>query len=95
MPRGFAALSPAQRREVARLGGVIAHKLGKGHEYSPEEAKVAGVKGVRVVSADREHMAAIGSRGGTIISADREHMAEIGRRGGQSRARKAAAACKP
>jgi len=43
--KGFAVLSPEKRSEISRLGGIAAHAQGKGHEFTPEEAKVAGRKG--------------------------------------------------
>lgn len=44
-PRGFAAISPELRREISRKGGKAAHAMGTAHEFTPEEAKAAGVKG--------------------------------------------------
>lgn len=64
-PRGFAAMSPEVRREIARLGGKRAHELGVAHEYTPAEAREAGRKGGESVSQDRTYMAEIGRRGGS------------------------------
>lgn len=44
-PRGFAALSPERRAEIARLGGLAAHRKGTGHEFNHDEAVKAGRKG--------------------------------------------------
>ncbi len=44
-PRGFAAMDPALVRELARRGGVAAHRAGTAHEFSTEEARDAGRKG--------------------------------------------------
>lgn len=44
-PQGFAALSAERRRELAILGGQAVHKKGVAHEFTSEEAKVAGKKG--------------------------------------------------
>lgn len=41
-PRGFAALSPEQRREIARKGGKRAHALGRAHRFDSEAASAAG-----------------------------------------------------
>jgi general stress protein YciG len=41
-PRGFAALSPEQRREIARKGGRRAHALGRAHRFDSESASAAG-----------------------------------------------------
>jgi len=43
--RGFAAMDPATVREFARRGGVAAHQAGRAHEFSSEEARIAGRKG--------------------------------------------------
>lgn len=41
-PRGFAAMSAADRIRIARLGGLAVHRLGNAHEWTSEEAKIAG-----------------------------------------------------
>jgi general stress protein YciG len=43
--RGFATMDPNQVRELARRGGVAAHRAGTAHEFSAEEARAAGRKG--------------------------------------------------
>jgi general stress protein YciG len=43
--RGFAAMDPNLVRDLARKGGVAAHRAGTAHEFSAEEARVAGRKG--------------------------------------------------
>lgn len=63
-PSGFGTLSPERRREIAREGGLAAHAKGVAHEFTSEEAALAGEKGGRSVSRDREHMAKIGRTGG-------------------------------
>lgn len=45
MARGFAAMSPERRREVASKGGKAAHAKGAGHQFTSEEAREAGRKG--------------------------------------------------
>lgn len=67
--RGFAAMDPARRREISRLGGRKAHERGVAHRYTPEEARIAGCKGGKSVSRNREHMAEIGRRGGKMKAA--------------------------
>jgi general stress protein YciG len=62
--RGFASMDPARQREIASKGGKAAHAKGTAHEWSSDEARVAGRKGGEVVSRDRAHMAAIGREGG-------------------------------
>ena len=43
--RGFAAMSPEQQRRIASEGGRASHQSGRGHRFSPEEAREAGRKG--------------------------------------------------
>lgn len=74
-----------RQRHIARLGGKAAHERGTAHQFSSEEARVAGRKGGETVSKNRAHMAQIGRKGGEAVSKNRRHMAEIGRRGGQRR----------
>jgi uncharacterized protein len=55
-PRGFAAmkLTPEGRAkisEIARKGGKAAHEKGTAHEFTSEEARVAGVKGGKATHA--------------------------------------------
>ncbi|MFO0576906.1 MAG: stress-induced protein [Polyangia bacterium] len=57
-------MSAERRRQIASIGGKIAHERGRAHVFTAEEAQLAGRKGGRVVSQDAEHMARIGSRGG-------------------------------
>ncbi len=62
--RGFASMDPQRQREIASKGGRAAHAKGTAHEWSRDEARVAGRKGGVVVSRDRDHMAMIGREGG-------------------------------
>ena len=43
--RGFAAMDRTQVRELARKGGIAAHRAGTAHEFSSDEARAAGRKG--------------------------------------------------
>lgn len=43
--RGFASLDLDKRREISSLGGQAAHRLGKAHKWTTEEAREAGRKG--------------------------------------------------
>jgi len=45
MPRGFAGMSPAKRREIAKKGARALHKSGLAHQWDTKSAKVAGRKG--------------------------------------------------
>ena len=68
--RGFASMDPSRQREIASKGGRAAHAKGTAHEWSSDEARVAGRKGGEVVSRDRSHMAAIGREGGEARGAN-------------------------
>jgi hypothetical protein len=57
-------MDPAKQREIASKGGRAAHAKGTAHEFTSDEARVAGRKGGEAVSRDRAHMAAIGREGG-------------------------------
>lgn len=43
--RGFAAMSPEKRREIASRGGKKAHEMGVAHTFTRESAIEAGSKG--------------------------------------------------
>ena len=43
--RGFAAMSPQQRREIASKGGEAAQRKGTAHRFDHDEAVAAGKKG--------------------------------------------------
>jgi len=62
--RGFASMDALKQREIASKGGRAAHAKGTAHEFTSDEARVAGRKGGEAVSRDRAHMAAIGREGG-------------------------------
>jgi len=44
-PRGFAAMDPRKVSEIASKGGKAAHAAGTAHQFSSDEARVAGKKG--------------------------------------------------
>jgi len=50
--RGFSAMDDATKREIARKGGIAAHRKGTAHKFTSEEAREAGRKGGR--SAHRQ-----------------------------------------
>lgn len=55
--RGFGAMSPARRREVARKGGLAVSQR-------PGLMQELGRLGGKAISSDRAHMAKIGRKGG-------------------------------
>ena len=91
--RGFASMDPNRQREIASKGGRAAHAKGTAHEWSSDEARVAGQKGGIAVSRDRAHMAAIGREGGESrsrasrqarqggMTSDREMTRQVSREG--------------
>ena len=42
--RGFAGMDPGRVREIARTGGQAAHARGVAHQFTPQEARAAGIK---------------------------------------------------
>lgn len=52
-PRGFAAMDRALVSEIARKGGRAAHAAGTAHEFTQEEARIAGRKGGKVSHVKR------------------------------------------
>src|SRR5438128_6197352 len=81
--RGFASMDAAKQREIASKGGKAAHEKGTAHEFTPDEARVAGRKGGEAVSQDRKHMAEIGREGGSARS---RHRREAGTNGSDKKA---------
>ena len=43
--RGFASMDRLRQREIASKGGKAAHEKGTAHEWTSEEARVAGRRG--------------------------------------------------
>lgn len=74
--RGFASMDAQKQREIASKGGQAAHAQGTAHEFSREEAQLAGKRGGEAVSRNRQHMSDIGRRGGEASSAARREVAK-------------------
>ncbi|GAA0547740.1 KGG domain-containing protein [Chitinophaga japonensis] len=74
--RGFAAMDGEKQKAIASMGGRAAHQQGVAHEFSSEEARMAGKKGGEAVSRNREHMAAIGKKGGEAAHGRRRQRQE-------------------
>ena len=79
-PRGFGAMDREKQRQIASKGGKAAHQKGTAHEFTPEEARVAGRKG---------GMAA--HQKGTAHQFTPAEAAEAGRKGGRAAHQKSAA----
>ena len=71
--RGFARMDEQKKREIASKGGKAAHQKGTAHEFTPEEARIAGRKG-----GQEAHQR------GTAHQFTPEEAREAGRKGGQS-----------
>jgi general stress protein YciG len=76
--RGFAAMDAAKQREIASKGGKAAHESGRAHEFTSEEARVAGRKGGeaahesgRAHEFTSEEARAAGRKGGEASHANR------------------------
>lgn len=52
-PKGFAAMDRKLVSEIARKGGKAAHVAGTAHEFTSDEARIAGSKGGRATHARR------------------------------------------
>jgi len=76
--RGFASMDAAKQREIASKGGRAAHAKGTAHEFTSDEARVAGRKGGEAVSRDRQHMSNIGREGGHSRGARARAAAQTG-----------------
>ncbi len=82
--RGFASMDAEKRREIASKGGKAAHAQGSAHEFTPEEARIAGRKGGEAAHAR-----------GTAHQFTPEEAREAGRKGGQARSARAASRTTP
>jgi general stress protein YciG len=64
-----------KQREIARKGGMAAHRKGTAHEFTAEEARFAGRKGGQQVASNRGHMIEIGRLGGRRSAERRKNRA--------------------
>ncbi len=62
--RGFALLSPDQRKKVAVQGGKTAQARGLAHKFTKEDNARGGKKGGAHWRDDRDHLSEIGRKGG-------------------------------
>lgn len=51
--RGFASMEPEKQRKIASMGGKAGHAKGTAHEWTVEEARIAGRKGGQVSRGGR------------------------------------------
>lgn len=52
--QGFALLTPERMREVASMGGIVAHQQGRAHKFTPEEARKAAFASAAAKRARKE-----------------------------------------
>ncbi len=52
-PQGFAAMPREKVRELAKKGGKAVQEAGTGHQFTREEARIAGRKGGLVTNGKR------------------------------------------
>jgi general stress protein YciG len=71
--RGFAGMDQAKQRAIASKGGRAAHQKGTAHEFTSEEARVAGRKGGQAAHQK-----------GTAHEFTPEEARKAGRKGGQA-----------
>lgn len=92
--RGFASMDPQQQRKIASMGGHAAHQKGTAHEFTSEEARIAGSKGGKAAHErgtahefTSEEARQAGSKGGQSShgggNRSSQHMSAIGKKGGQ------------
>lgn len=53
--RGFAGMDRDKQREIASKGGKAAHENGQAHEFTSEEARIAGRKGGQASGGNRNN----------------------------------------
>ena len=68
--RGFASMSPEKQREIASKGGRAAHAKGTAHEWTSEEARVAGRKGGQISRGGRGRLSETSVHGGSLEAAE-------------------------
>ena len=54
--RGFSSMEKTRQREIASKGGKAAHQKGTAHEFTSDEAKLAGRKGGVSSRARRQNL---------------------------------------
>ena len=64
--RGFASMTPEKQREIASKGGRAAHAKGTAHEWTSEEARVAGRKGGQISRGGRGRLSETSADGGSF-----------------------------
>lgn len=71
--RGFASMDPERQRQIAAQGGRAAHQKGTAHQFTSEEARIAGSRGGQVAHER-----------GTAHEFTSEEARQAGAKGGQS-----------
>ena len=68
--RGFASMSPEKQREIASKGGRAAHAKGTAHEWTSDEARVAGRKGGQISRGGRGRLSETSMASGSFEPAE-------------------------
>lgn len=79
--RGFAAMTPGQRRELGSKGGRTAHARGTANKFTPETASIAGRRPHENGTAHKwtsEEAREAGRKGGSALRRRRDEGAEGG-----------------
>jgi general stress protein YciG len=69
--RGFAAMSPEKQRAIASKGGRAAHVKGAAHEWTADEARLAGHKGGCARRDRHDEALAVPARPDTPVTPER------------------------
>lgn len=83
--RGFAAMDRDRVREIASKGGKAAHSAGTAHQFSSEEARVAGRKGGMAPHVRRGGVRRRTTTEGATTSGHTSHGHAQGEHGGEGR----------
>ena len=63
-PKGFARMSPEERKRIAAMGGKTSHGKGTAHKFTSEQGAEAGKKGGGHWRDNPDHLSEIGRKGG-------------------------------
>lgn len=76
-PRGFAAMDRKKVSEIAAKGGKAAHAAGTAHQFTSDEARVAGKKGGVAPHVRRGRGPRVGTSQGTAPAANDEEAKSV------------------
>jgi uncharacterized protein len=70
--QGFASMDPKRQKEISSMGGKASHETGNAHQFTPEEAAVAGRKGGQASGSTGKVSKAPGSNESALSQADQD-----------------------